>query len=72
MLAVALGLGCFFTLGMLVGGFLFAVGNAQNSYDIFEVTNLEGHTYWLTDPYEVDAALRVDGMLTVRRLRVLT
>lgn len=71
-LAVVLGAAIFFTAGLFVGGFLCAVGAAQNSYEIWEVTNREGATYWLTDPYEVDAALKVDGMLAVRRLRVLT
>lgn len=71
-LAVVLGATIFFTAGLFVGGFMCAVGTAQHSHDIYEITNQQGHTYWLTDPYEVEAALKVDGMLAVRRLRVLT
>ena len=62
----------FFNVGFLAGAFMFAVGNARNSFDVWEVTNTEGHTYYLGDPLEVEAALHVDGLLAVRRLRVLT
>lgn len=61
-----------FNLGFMVGCFFFAVSTWNNSHDIWEIRNREGHVYYLTDPYEVDAALRVDGYMEVRRLKVLT
>lgn len=60
-----------FNVGVLVGAALSYIGAANNSYEVWEVTNRDGHTYWLTDVAEVEAALHVDGMLAVRRLRVL-
>ena len=62
----------FFNVGMFAGMFLAYVATARNSFDVYEVTNGEGFTYYLVDPYEVEAALHVDGMLAVKRLRVLT
>ena len=61
-----------FNVGVVVGAFLFACGNARNSFDLYEVTNTDGATYYLTEPEEVVAATHVDGHLRVRRLRVLT
>lgn len=61
-----------FNLGVLAGAFISYVGTANNSFDVWEVTNREGATYYLVDPVEVEAALVVDGFLQVRRLRVLT
>lgn len=54
------------------GALIFAVGCVKNSHDIYEITTPSGARYWLRDVAEVEAALKVDGLLAVRRLRVLT
>lgn len=60
-----------FNVGVLAGMFMAYIATVRNSVDIWEVTNDEGHTYYVYDVDEVAMALAVDGMLAVRRLRVL-
>lgn len=60
-----------FNVGVMAGAFMAYVATSRNSVDIWEVTNAEGCTYYVYDADEVAMALQVDGMLAVRRLRVL-
>lgn len=60
-----------FNIGIVFGAVLSYIGHSNNSFDVWEVTNRDGATYYLTDPAEVQTALDLDGMLAVRRLRVL-
>ena len=72
MIALILVAVVFFNIGVFAGLFMAYAATARNSFDVYECTNNDGHTYYLVDPYEVEAALHVDGMLAVKRLRVLT
>lgn len=60
-----------FDAGLLFGAFLAGVGRASRTTLMWEVQNRDGHTYLLDDPHEVQAALAVDGFLSVRRLTVI-
>lgn len=61
-----------FNVGIIAGGLLAYISTARHSHDVWEIRNRAGDTYYVLTPEEVDAALAVDGMLAVRRLRVLT
>ena len=60
-----------FGIGIGAGAIWMAWLFKTNSFDVFEVTSPDGYTYLVADVCEVEAALKVDGMLAVRRLRVL-
>lgn len=59
------------SVGFMAGVVFICAWFVKNTGDIWQITSPAGHTYYVWDIREVEAALRVDGMLAVHRMRVI-